>query len=130
MNNIIEMARRMRALQEEKDEMDEKWKEITRELDDLRLKQIPEAMSEADIRTLTIEGIGRVQLAMDVYASIKDKEAGYAWLEEHGYDGLLTTYVQPATFKAAVKEALKNGQEFPDELFSVTPFTRASIVKA
>jgi hypothetical protein len=129
-NNIIEMARRMRALQEEKDEMDEKWKEITRELDDLRLKQIPEAMSEADIRTLTIEGIGRVQLAMDVYASIKDKEAGYAWLEEHGYDGLLTTYVQPATFKAAVKEALKNGQEFPDELFSVTPFTRASIVKA
>lgn len=130
MNNIIEMARRMRALQEEKDEMDEKWKEITRELDDLRLKQIPEAMSEADIRTLTIEGIGRVQLAMDVYASIKDKEAGYAWLEEHGYDGLLTTYVQPSTFKAAVKEAIRSGQEFPDELFSITPFTRASIVKA
>jgi hypothetical protein len=130
MNEIITMARQMRTLQAEKEELDERLKFLNLALDDLRLKQIPEAMAEMDIRTLTVEGIGRVQLAMDCYATIKDKAAGYQWLQEHGYDGLVTEYVQPSTFKAAVKEALKKGQSFPDELFSITPFTRASIVKA
>jgi hypothetical protein len=51
-------------------------------------------------------------------------------LQEHGYDGLITEYVQPSTFKAAVKDALKQGQSFPEELFNIQPFTRASIVKA
>lgn len=130
MENIIAMARRMRVLQAEKDALDDTYKAINIELDQIRLKDIPEAMAEAEIRTLTIEGIGRVQLALDCHATIKDKPAGYEWLREHGYDGLITEYVQPSTFKAAVKDALKQGQEFPEELFSINPFTRASIVKA
>lgn len=129
MENIISMARRMRVLQAEKEAMDEQYKALNVELDQIRLKDIPEAMAEAEIRTLTIEGIGRVQLALDCHATIKDKPAGYDWLREHGYDGLITEYVQPSTFKAAVKDALKQGQEWPDDIFSVTPFTRASIVK-
>lgn len=128
MENVIKMAREMRALQEKKDALDAQVKEINITLDDLRLKQIPEAMAESDIRTLTIEGVGRVQLALDLYATIKDKEAGYAWLDEHGYGGLITSYVQPSTLKAAIKQAIKDGQSFPDELFSINPFTRASIV--
>jgi hypothetical protein len=130
MNNIVDMARQMRKFQATKEGLEETLKAVNEQLDDLRLRQIPEAMAEADIRTLTIEGVGRVQLALDVHATIKDKELGYAWLEEHGYDGLITPYVQPSTFKAAVKEALRAGQDFPDELFSINPFTRASIVKA
>ena len=130
MNEIINMARTMRMLQAEKEQLEGTLKLINIQLDDLRLKQIPEAMAEQDIRTMTIEGVGRVQLAMDVYATIKDKEAGYNWLQEHGYEGLIVPYVQPSTFKAAVKEALKAGQEFPEEVFSIQPFTRASIVKS
>ena len=130
MNEIITMARTMRMLQSEKEQLEGTLKLINIQLDDLRLKQIPEAMAEQDIRTMTIEGVGRVQLAMDVYATIKDKEAGYEWLQEHGFEGLIVPYVQPSTFKAAVKEALKAGQEFPEEVFSIQPFTRASIVKS
>jgi len=130
MNEIITMARTMRMLQAEKEQLEGTLKLINIQLDDLRLKQIPEAMAEQDIRTMTIEGVGRVQLAMDVYATIKDKEAGYEWLQEHGFEGLIVPYVQPSTFKAAVKEALKAGQEFPEEVFSIQPFTRASIVKS
>jgi hypothetical protein len=128
MQNIIEMARRMRELQKVKEEHEEVLKGINAELDQLRLKDIPEAMAEADIRTLTIDGIGRVQLAADCYATILDKQLGYEWLQQHGYDGLITPYVQPSTFKAAVKQALKDGQTFPDDLFNIQPFTRASIV--
>lgn len=130
MKDIIVMARRMRELQGNKEVLEEQVKAINIELDALRLKSIPEAMAEQDLRTLTVEGIGRVQLAMDLYATIKDKEAGYRWLAEHGYDGLISQYVQPSTFKAAVKDAIKGGQEFPDDLFSISMFTRASIVKA
>ena len=130
MENIIAMARRMREIQAKKDEIDVEYKALNIELDQIRLKDIPEAMAEADIRSLTVDGIGRVQLAADCYATIKDKALGYEWLREHGYDGLIGEYVQPNTFKAAVKDAMKNGQEWPEDLFSITPFTRASIVKA
>ena len=130
MQNVIQMAQRMRTLQTERDELDERIKFLNITLDQLRLKDIPEAMAEQDIRTLTIEGVGRVQLALDCYATIKDKALGYEWLQNHGFDGLIVPYVQPSTFKAAVKAAIKAGQEFPEDLFNITPFTRASIVKA
>lgn len=127
-SNIIALAKRMRQLQAEKEELEERLKFINLQYDEVRLRQIPDAMADAEVKTLTIEGVGRVQLASDCYATIADKEAGYAWLEEHGFDGLIRPYVQPSTFKAAVKEAMKNGQEFPEELFTITPFMRASIV--
>lgn len=132
MQEIIAMARRMKQLQARKDEMDEEWKLIGAELDDLRLKQIPEAMAEAEIRNLTVEGVGRVQLALDCYASIlpEKKLEAYEWLEENGYGAIVQPYAQPSTLKATIKQALKDGQEWPDELFKVQPFTRASIVKA
>jgi hypothetical protein len=128
--SIVDMASRMRELQAKKDELEGLLKDINKNLDQLRLRDIPDAMADADIRTLTIDGIGRVQLASDAYVSIIDKEAGYAWLAEHGYDGLIQPYVQPSTLKAAVKAAIKEGQTFPDELFNIQPFMRASIVKS
>lgn len=125
---LLEMAQQMRAKQADKDRLEAELKEVNKALDQLRLKDIPEFMAENDIRTVTFDGIGRVQLAMDVYATMIDKEQCYAWLAANGYDGLIRPYVQPSTFKASVKEALKDGQEFPAELFNITPFTRASIV--
>lgn len=127
---IHKMAREMRTLMDQKDGLMEELSGVNKRLDEIRLRLIPEAMAEADIRSITFEGLGRVQLAMDLYASIKDKEAGYAWLAEHGYDGLIQPYVQPSTLKASLKAAIKEGQCFPEELFTITPFTRASIVKA
>ena len=126
---LLALASEMRQLQTQKDELKDSLSKVDARLDEIRLRLIPDSMADADIRSITFEGLGRVQLAMDLYASIKDKEAGYAWLEEQGFDGLIVPYVQPSTFKAAVKEALKKGQEFPEELFTITPFMRASIVK-
>lgn len=127
--DLITMAGEMKTLQGTKALLEEKLKGINIRLDVLRLQLIPEVMAEQDIRSVTYDGIGRVQLAMDVYATIKDKEQGYLWLADHGYDGIIQPYVQPSTFKATVKEAIKAGQEFPEELFNIQPFTRASIVK-
>lgn len=130
MKELLAMAKEMQALQRNKDALEEDLKAVNKRLDELRLRLIPDYMAENNLRTTTIDGIGRIQLASDCYATIKDKEAGYEWLRDNGYDGLVTEYIQPSTFKAAVKDALKNGQEFPEELFNITPFIRASIVKA
>lgn len=130
MKELHAMAQEMLLLQKRKEEKEEELKGINKRLDEIRLRLIPDYMAENDLRTITLNGIGRVQLTNDCYATIKNKEAGYEWLRTHGYDGLVTEYIQPSTFKAAAKDALKNGQEFPEELFSITPFIRASIVKA
>lgn len=132
---LVDLARCMKEIQDVQDSMDAVWKELTRKYDELRLRLIPDAMAEEDVRTLTIDGIGRVGLTSDAYVSIIDngdgvgKKAAYDWLEESGYGGLIMPYVQPATLKAAIKEGLKQGEWFPEELFKVQPFMRASITK-
>lgn len=130
MEGLIALAKRMKLLQDDKDRLEEELKSVNKMLDEVRLKLIPDMMAEMDVRTLTVEGLGRVQLANDAYVSVLDKVQGYSWLKEHGFDGLIQPYVQPSTLKAAVKEAMRNGQEFPEEWFKIQPFVRASIVKA
>lgn len=126
---LLEYAKEMRKLQDIKEQLSEELKNINIRLDELRLKLIPDLMAEEDIRNITFEGIGRVQLAFDVYASIKDKEKGYEWLRESGYEDVIKPYIQPSTFTALVKEAMKKGESFPEEIFNISPFVRASIVK-
>lgn len=126
---LLEYAKEMRKLQDIKEQLSEELKNINIRLDELRLKLIPDLMAEEDIRNVTFEGIGRVQLAFDVYASIKDKEKGYEWLRESGYEDVIKPYIQPSTFTALVKEAMKKGESFPEEIFNISPFVRASIVK-
>jgi hypothetical protein len=129
-NRLLVLATRMRAIQDRMDEMDVEWKALAKELDDIRLKQIPDLMSEEGIRTVTFDGIGRVQLTADLYVSIiGNKEETYDWMKDNGYDGVIVEYVHPSTLKALVKEGLKAGREFPEDKFKISPFTRASIVK-
>ena len=133
--SVVELAKEMREIQGVQDSMDAIWKELTKRYDELRLRAIPDAMAEDDMKSITIEGIGRVGLTNDAYVSIIDagdgvgKQAAHKWLVENGYSGLVQEYVQPATLKATVKEGLKQGEWFPDLLFKITPFTRASITK-
>ncbi|QRE00555.1 hypothetical protein [Burkholderia phage BCSR129] len=99
--------------------------------DQLRKKEIPDLMQAEDVRTVTFDGIGRVQLAGDCYASIPadQKEAAFAWLREHNYGDLIQEQVNSSTLKAWAKEGLETGRELPEGVFRVEPYTRASIVK-
>lgn len=125
------MAKRMRQLTE----FDEAIKQVTKvlndEYDQLKLKGLPDLMSELDMRTFTVEGAGRVQLAGDVYANIPadKKEEAFKWLKENRYESLVQETVNSSTLKAWAKEGMTSGRDIPEELFKVTPFTRASLVK-
>lgn len=117
------------------DEAMKKVKKITDdEYDRLRLKVLPEIMMEDGIKTTVFEGVGRVQLGGDIYASIPadKREEAYKWLREKGDGDLIQETVNSSTLKAYCKEKMQtlaaNGEELPD-CFKVQPYSRVSIVK-
>jgi len=98
--------------------------------DALRLGLVPSAMEDDNITTISINGIGRVTLAADVYASIlaANRPKAYQWLRDNKHGDVIKETVNSGTLKALVKSIIKKGEEtIPEELFKVTPFTRASI---
>ncbi len=106
----------------------------------LRLVKIPAVFDERDIKTLAVTGLLDVEgkeinmrcgLTSDIYASIKagKKEEAYQWFRDNGFADLIKETVAPGTLKSSAKGALKKGEPFPEELFNVTPFTRAGLTK-
>jgi hypothetical protein len=53
----------------------------------------------------------------------------FDWLRDNGRGDLLQENINPSTLKATVKGLVKNGEEIPEDLLNVSPFTRASITK-
>jgi hypothetical protein len=126
------LCEQMREVEIRKEEVEAALKQINAEYDMLRLRKIPETMEVLGVRNATFEGLGRVQLAEDIYASTREgqKEAGIQWLRDCGYDGMITEGYNASSAKALFRRMIKDGQPIPEEIFSITPFTRASIVKA
>jgi hypothetical protein len=125
------LCEQMRAVEARKAELEEQLKAVNLEYDGLRLRQIPEMMEALGVRNATFEGLGRVQLAEDIYASTREgqKESAMQWLRDCGYEGMITEGYNASSLKALFRRMLKEGQPTPDEIFAVTPFTRASLVK-
>lgn len=129
---LIQLAGAMNTLRERKEELEERLKRVNAHYDFVRMTKIPAKMEEDGVESTTISGIGRLQLAADMYVGIvADKKAeAYQWLADTGRESLIQPSVNPSTLKAAIKEAFRRGEEIPEEYFRVSPFTRASIVKA
>lgn len=101
------------------------------DFDTLAKSIVPEAMENAGMEQVVVAGIGRVNLRADIYTSIpaEMKQEAYQWLSDNGREGLITQTVNASTLKAVIREAIKKGEEFPEDLFKVTPYTMAVITK-
>lgn len=130
-HGLRDLVAKMVELQAEKEILAAKVKENNEALDYLRLKQIPELMEALGIKNATYEGLGRVQLASDLYANTKEgqKDAGIQWLRDCGYDNMITEGYNASSLKALFRRMIVDGAEIPGEIFNVTPFTRASVVQ-
>lgn len=122
----------MRELEASKGDLEEQLKTVNRSLDELRLKKIPELMETLGLRNATFAGVGRVQLAADLYASTREgrKADAMQWLRDCGYEGMITETYNASSLKALFRRQMAEGVMPPEEIFSVTPFIRASIVKS
>ncbi len=130
--SLMELIREMRRVQTEKDDTEAVLKGLNKHFDFLRITKIPQEMEDQGIRNLNVEGVGRVSLTADMHVSIKEgsKESFYEWLRDNGRGDLIQPNINPSTLKATVKNMVREGEELPEELLNVSPFTRASITKS
>jgi len=122
----------MYALQQRKEKLEEELKELNKEYDFLRITKVPSCMEEEGVQRITVAGIGRVSLTADMHVSVKSeqRERFFEWLRDNGRGDLIQDTVNASTLKAAVKKMFANGEDIPEDLLNVSPFTRASITKA
>lgn len=132
MDDLRSQCARMKELQGQKDKLETELSDINKELDVIRTKKIPELMESMELRNVTIEGLGRVQLAADIYASTREgqKEAAMTWLRDCGYENMITETYNASSIKALFRRLMADGADIPEDIFNVQPFLRASIVKA
>jgi hypothetical protein len=133
METLRSLCAQMKELQLQALAIKAKAAEVRMPLDDLRLKKIPELMDSLGVKTATFAGLGRVQTAPDIYASTRagQKPVAMQWLRDCGYGDMITETYNSSSLKALFRRMIKDqGVMPPEEIFSVTPFVRASIVKA
>lgn len=109
--------------------------------DIMRFTVVPEVFSENEVTTLTLEGIGRLNIVDDISLTIlgddkATKEANkaqfYKWLIDHEFEDLLTQTVNAQTLAAWGRKQLreKDGVLPPSDLVKINPITRAQITRA
>jgi len=87
-------------------------------------------MEDEDISNMTVEGVGRVNLTTQIYASIKaaNRAEAYQWLKDNGHGDVIINTVNASTLKALVKELTMNGEEISD-LITHTIVTKAAFTR-
>ena len=95
----------------------------------LSREQVPDVMRANNIRSTTIEGVGRVSLSSRWSASMLDKETAMNWLRESGNGGVIQETVNAQTLGALAKELNNEGVELPSDLFKTSVMTFTSITR-
>lgn len=128
---VVALIESMYQLQRLKESVEDQLKRINKEYDFLRITKVPQKMEDEGIERLSVAGVGRVSLTADMHVSVKadHRDRFYEWLRDNGRGDLLQETINPSTLKAAVKGMYKSGEEIPEDLINVSPFTRASITK-
>jgi hypothetical protein len=95
----------------------------------LSREHVPSIMRAHNIKTTTIEGVGRVSLGTRWSASMPDKGAGFEWLRANGHGGVIQETVNAQTLGALAKELNEEGFELPSPTFTTGIMTYTSITK-
>src|SRR6478735_8179586 len=125
---LLQSILNLKELQRRMDILDERKKELQKEIDQLRLHDIPNEMAARDTTSLKGEW-GRCTLTSDLSVSAGDKGALHSWLKDNGHEDLIVPTVNSSTLRAWVKEQLVAGNELPGTI-NIAPFSRAVLYKA
>ena len=130
--DITELAQLFSAYKEQLTDLKATSSGIQKEFDILRKEVLPEKMEETGFDNVKVSGVGRISLRAEIYASIlaDHKDEAFEWLINEGHKDLIKDTVNASTFKAFCKEQITEGVELPEELFSITPYTMATLTKS
>jgi hypothetical protein len=94
---------------------------------------LPDLFEEQKTKSTTVLG-HRVTTTAELRASIRGekKSEAMAWLKEHGHGSLIKTdpSIHPQTLEAWAREMTEEGEELPEELFSLYYYNSTSITRA
>jgi hypothetical protein len=125
---LIKHYAKLRAITEQIKESREALDELERKLS---REYVPDAMRARNIKTITIEGVGRVSLSNRWSCSMLDKQLGMQYLRDTGNGGLIIETVNAQTLASFAKDLNDNkGEELPSDLFKTGIMTVTSITKA
>lgn len=92
---------------------------------------IPNKLENAGMKSVTYENIGRITITEDAYTQVlggKQEEA-LQWLSDNGHSALIKNNVHHSSLKALLKEKKKKGEEIPEDIFKITPYSYTKINK-
>jgi len=97
--------------------------------DTLRFTTIPTLMDEAGMPSVTLAGIGRVNLQNDVSVKVDDPDGLRKWLTANDFEDMIKPTVNNQTLAAFVRERIKEVKDLPESI-TVTPLVRAVITRS
>lgn len=111
-------------------ELQEKVAALEKHVQSLSYELLPTMFQNQDVKTIKVEGVGRVSINDRWSASMLNKERGLGWLRGSGNEGLIIETVNAQTLGAFAKEETKAGRNLPDDIFRVSATPYVSITKA
>lgn len=127
---LAEVGTLLRDLKEVHEALESLKSHVGKVYDFYRTAVVPARMEDAGVETVKISGVGRLGLTSDLNVSCPDKIEAFKWLEEIGSGDLIQDTVNASSLKAMLKRRLQSGEDIPEEIYVIKPFTRASITKS
>jgi hypothetical protein len=126
----IAVIRHYDALRRSVEEIKEARKALDEIEDHLSKEQVPDVMRLAGVKTITVEGVGRVTISNRFSCSMLDKEQAFKYLRSTDAGYLITETVNAQTLASYAKDLLENhGTELPVDIFKVGTSSYTSITK-
>lgn len=120
-NPLLQLGLELEQLDSEIDSLDEQIKSKKARRDEIKKRDLPDAMRALGIvkpdgkGSFTLANGARVSLTTKLYASVKagDRAALHTWLRETGNDSLIKAEVSGSTLSSHVRELLDDGRPVP-----------------
>ena len=128
--DVPTLVKHFAALRGEYDCLKDKIDKLKVEVDALSYNLIPSMFESQDVKTIKIDGVGRVTVNQRWVASMTDKTVGMDWLRTTGNDGLIIETVNAQTLAAFAKTQALAGSPLPDDVFTVGVAPYTSITKS
>jgi|SRR5579864_370704 hypothetical protein len=102
---------------------------LQKHCDQISQEYIPTMFTNANVKTIKVDDVGRVTVNIRWTASMVDKEVGLGWLRQTNNEGLIIETVNAQTLGSFAKEEVIAGRPLPEEIFKVSATPYTSITK-
>ena len=99
-------------------------------IDSLSQELIPTMFTNANVKTIKVDNVGRVTVNDRWSCSMLDKETAFGWLRQTKNEGLIIETVNSQTLGAFAKAEALAKRPLPSDIFKVSSTPYTSITKA